>query len=63
MFGYKCGVATLTLSSRSKQGLAKVRVESEAHESHFMLLKVCEGMNSHTPKWVPTLGVGVPMDS
>jgi len=23
----------------------------------------CEGMNSHTPKWVPTLGVGVPMDS
>jgi hypothetical protein len=23
----------------------------------------CEGMNPHTPKWVPTLGVGVPMDS
>jgi hypothetical protein len=23
----------------------------------------CEGMNSHTPKWVPTLGVGVLMDS
>ncbi len=22
----------------------------------------CEGMNPHTPKWVPTLGVGVPMD-
>jgi hypothetical protein len=23
----------------------------------------CERMNPHTPKWVPTLGVGVPMDS
>ncbi len=23
----------------------------------------CEGMNPHTPKWAPTLGVGVPMDS
>jgi hypothetical protein len=23
----------------------------------------CEGMNPHTPKWAPTLGVGVPMES
>jgi len=23
----------------------------------------CEGINSHTPKWAPTLGVGVPVDS
>jgi hypothetical protein len=23
----------------------------------------CEGMNSHTPKWAPTLRVGVPMES
>jgi hypothetical protein len=22
----------------------------------------CEGMNFHTPKWAPTLGVGVSMD-
>jgi hypothetical protein len=22
----------------------------------------CEWMNPHTPKWAPTLGVGVPMD-
>jgi hypothetical protein len=22
----------------------------------------CEGMSPHTPKWPPTLGVGVPMD-
>jgi hypothetical protein len=24
--------------------------------------KECEGMNSHTPKWTPILGIGVPMD-
>jgi hypothetical protein len=23
----------------------------------------CEWMNPHTPKWAPTLGVGVSMDS
>jgi len=23
----------------------------------------CEGMSSHIPKWIPTLRVGVPMDS
>ncbi len=23
----------------------------------------CEGLNPYTPKWAPTLGVGVPMDS
>ncbi len=26
-------------------------------------VKECEGMNPHTPKGIPTLGVGVPMDS
>jgi hypothetical protein len=25
--------------------------------------KECEGMNPHTPKWTPILGVGIPMDS
>jgi hypothetical protein len=25
-------------------------------------VKECEGMNPHTPKGTPTLGVGVPMD-
>jgi hypothetical protein len=29
-----------------------------ARESHFMLL----GVNPHTPKSAPTLGIGVPMD-
>jgi hypothetical protein len=25
--------------------------------------KKCEGMNPHTPKGIPTLGVGTPVDS
>jgi hypothetical protein len=29
----------------------------------FRSVGKCEGMNPHTPKWVPTLGVGIPMDS
>jgi hypothetical protein len=27
-----------------------------------MSARECEGMNRHTPKWAPILGVGVPMD-
>jgi hypothetical protein len=26
-------------------------------------VRECERMNLHTPKWAPTLGVGIPMDS
>jgi hypothetical protein len=26
-------------------------------------VRECEGLNPHTPKWAPTLGVGVLMDS
>jgi len=33
-------VAILALGSQPKQGLTKVRVESESHKSHFMLLGV-----------------------
>jgi hypothetical protein len=25
-------------------------------------VKECEGIGPHTPKWTPTLGVGVPME-
>jgi len=35
------------------------RVTFHAFES----VKKCEGMNPHTPKCTPTLGVGVPVDS
>jgi hypothetical protein len=34
-------------------------VTSHAHGS----VGGCEGMNPHIPRWAPTLGVGVPMDS
>jgi hypothetical protein len=49
-------IVTLTLGSRPKQGLTKVRAKYEARESHFIFLGVqgsareCEGMNLHTPK-------------
>jgi hypothetical protein len=33
-------VITLTLGSRPRQGLVKVRAKSEAQKSHFMFLKV-----------------------
>jgi hypothetical protein len=51
-------IATLTLDSRTKQGLAKVRATSEAQESHFMLSKVWGSVKEWTstfsnelPKW------------
>jgi len=41
-------VATLTLGSWPKQGLAKVWAKSEAWELHFMLLGVCESVREWT---------------
>jgi hypothetical protein len=45
-------VITLALGSWPKQGLAKVRAKSEAHESLHASgsLGKCEGMNPHAPK-------------
>jgi hypothetical protein len=54
-------VTTLVLGSQPKQRLAKVQTENETWESHFMLPRGYEGMNPHTPKWAPTLGVGNPI--
>jgi phage-related protein len=59
-------VATLALGSWPRWRLAKVQAKNEAWELHFMLpgsARECEGMNPHIPKWAPTLGVGVSMDS
>jgi hypothetical protein len=58
-------IVTLTLGLRPKQGLAKVRAKSEPESHIFMLsgMQESERMNPHIPKWAPTLGVGVPMDS
>ncbi len=39
------------------------KVKFESHISCSQSVGECEGMNLHTPKWAPTLGVGVLMDS
>jgi hypothetical protein len=59
-------VATLALGSQARQGLVKVRAKREAPGDTFHApgsAKECEGMNPHTPKGTPTLGVGVLVDS
>jgi hypothetical protein len=54
-------VMTLTLGSQPKQKHGKVQVKSATRESHLHSWE-CERMNPHTPKWTPTLGVGVFME-
>jgi hypothetical protein len=52
----------LTTKARACKGASQevsMGVTSHAPES----VGKCEGMNLHTPKWAPTLGVGVSMDS
>ncbi len=59
-------VTTLALGLRPKQKHEKVQVKSAIRESHLhsqICEGMCQGMNPHTPKWTPILGVGVPMDS
>jgi hypothetical protein len=58
-------VATLALGLQPRQGLAKVRAKSELG-SHISCSRECKrvwGNEPHTPKWAPTLGVGVLMNS
>jgi hypothetical protein len=58
-------VVTIVLGSQPKKGLAKVGWEWCQLGVTFHVpesVRGCEGMNPHTPNWVPTLGVGVPMD-
>jgi len=52
------GVVILALGSWPKQGLAKVQAKSEARECG----KVWKN-EPHTPKWAPTWGVGILMES
>jgi hypothetical protein len=40
----------------------KVRLKNATQESHLHSQE-CEGMNPHTPKWTPTFGIGIPMES
>jgi hypothetical protein len=51
-------VTTLTLGSQPRQGVARLLAKRKIWSA-----KECEGMNPHTPKRTPILGVGVPMDS
>jgi hypothetical protein len=68
---YVMNVVTVSLGSQPKQGFAKVWASKGASQEwssrvtfHVPVsLEMCEGMNPHTPKWYPTLKVGVPMDS
>ncbi len=48
-------VATLALGSRPKQGFTRLRAKRKPGSEGK-----CEGMNPHTPKRVPTLGVWNP---
>ncbi len=48
-------VTTLTLGLWPKQGDERLRAKRKTWEC-----KECEGMNPHTHKWTPMLGVGVP---
>jgi hypothetical protein len=50
-------VATLTLGSWPKQGLAKVRAKCEGRESHFMFPRVWESVR----EWTPTLPSELPL--
>jgi hypothetical protein len=59
-------VTTLALGSRPRQGGCKVTGQEGTPGSHFTCsreCKECEGMNPHTPKGTPMLGVGLPEDS
>jgi hypothetical protein len=59
-------VATLALGSWPKQGLAKVWAKNWSPQVTFRApgsVGECEGMNPHTPKWTPTLGIKILVDS
>jgi len=58
-------VTTLVLGSWPRQEFAKVWVKSEV-KNHISCSRKCRrawGMNPHTTRWIPILGVGLPMDS
>jgi len=61
---FKCRNPSLGFTTKAR--VYKGASQNWTRESHFMLpgmQKECEGMNPHTPKWLPILGVEVLMDS
>jgi len=57
------GVATLALGSRPRQGVARLRAKRGSMPHVPGSARECEGIDLHTPKGTPILGVGVPVDS
>jgi hypothetical protein len=55
-------VVTLALASRLRHIFARLQAKNEAgsHITWSRECKECEGMNPHTPKWTPIVGIGVP---
>jgi hypothetical protein len=55
-------VATLALGSRPRQGVARLRAKGKPIVMPHALgsARECVGIDPHTPKGTPTLGVGVP---
>jgi hypothetical protein len=60
----KLPITTLALGSQPRQGLTKVQANRSLGVTFYAPESVgqCEGMNPHTPKWAPTLEIGVLMD-
>jgi hypothetical protein len=63
LYSYCCnpnlGLATKAKSYKGSGQKWSPRVTFHA----FRSVGKCEGMNPHTPKWAPTLGIGLPMNS
>jgi len=53
------GLVTKTRACKGASQKGNMGVTSHVPKS----VGKCEGMNLHTPKWTPTLGIGVPMNS
>jgi hypothetical protein len=55
-------VVTLTYAHNQRKGLqgCELRERLGSHLTCSWECKECEGMNPHTPKWTPIVGVGIP---
>jgi hypothetical protein len=61
---HSCRNPNLVLKTKARACKGEGQEGSLGVTSHVLeSARECEGMNPHTSKWAPTLGVGVPMDS
>jgi hypothetical protein len=64
MTNYRCHNPSLGLATKARACKSASQEGSPGVTYHApRSAKECEGMNPHTPKGTPTLGVGVPVDS